>query len=166
MILHFGDYVLDVDMEKTRAYHQSDHRITCDCMGCRNFDHAVPRLPHAVHQFFEEIGVDPAKPEVVSIDYAPSKETMAYSGFYYLCGTVLQGKEAWIKDDEKHFHFDETCLLQISDDFAVYFAKPLHGIVNPDFPKPIIELQYICTLPWLMEEPHSYHYQLGDVEHA
>lgn len=166
MILNFEDYVLDVDIEKTRAYHKSDERITCNCPGCRNFNRAVPEFPHAVHQLFEEIGADPAKPEVLSLDYAPSKETMAYSGFYYLCGTVLSGPEPWREVAANHFQIDEQCLLHISDDFDVCFSTPRHGIANPDFPKPIVELQFFCTLPWLLEEPHIYQDQLGDVENT
>ena len=165
MIFDIGIYQLDVDIEKTTSYHRNDSRITCDCLGCRNFDRAAASLPQEVRQFLERLGVDPVKPEELSIDYAPTKKTMAYSGFYYLCGTMLKGKEAWI-EEQGIYRLDEQCLIQISDDYAVCFAEPRHGIVDVNFPKPIIELQYICTLPWLMDEPHDYHNQLGDVENA
>ena len=160
MIFDFGMYVIDIDVEKTAAYHQKDSRITCDCLGCRNFDGAVRKLPLEILGFFEKLGVDPAKPEVLSIDYAPSKETMAYSGFYYLCGTVMKGEDPWKQVGAGAFQLDEKCLLPMGQDFAVYFAAPRHGIVDPDFPKPILELQFICTLPWTMEQLHHYHNQL------
>lgn len=166
MIFDFGMYVVDIDIEKTANYHRNDSRITCDCLGCRNFDRAVASFPQEVRQFLERLGADPVKPEVLSIDYAPTKKTMAYSGFYYLCGTILKGREAWTKDEQGMHHVDEQRLLQIRDDYAVYFTEPRHGVVDADFPKPIVELQYVCTLPWLMEEPHSYHNQLGDVDNA
>ncbi len=166
MIFDFDTYIIDIDVAKTADYHRNVSRITCDCQACRNFDRIANDFPKEFRQLLEKLGVDPAKPQVLSVDYAPSQQTLAYSGFYYLCGTILQGKEAWIQDEPKHYHFDDTCLLQISDHYAVFFSEPRHGVVDVNFPKPVVELQFVCTLPWVLEEPHHYHLQLGEVDHA
>lgn len=157
MIFDFGMYVIDIDVEKTAAYHQKDSRITCDCLGCRNFDGAVRKLPLEILGFFEKLGVDPAKPEVLSIDYAPSKETMAYSGCYYLCGRMLRGENPWKQVSAGCFQLDERYSLSLGQNFFVWFSEPCHGILDPAFPKPVLEMQFSCILPWRMEQPHSYH---------
>lgn len=160
MMFDFGKYVIDVDVEKTAAYHKADSRDICDCLGCRNFDRAATELAPEILAFFEKLGVDPAKPESLSIDYAPSKETMAYSGFYYLCGTVIRGENPWKQVGDRCFQLDDQYLLPLGQTFSVCFAAPRYGILDPDFPKPVLELQFICTLPWRMEQLHHYHDQL------
>lgn len=166
MIFDFGMYEIDLDIEKTADYHHNDSRLMCDCLGCRNFKRAVATFPQELSAFLESLGVDPAKPEILSIDYAPSNHTMAYSGFYYLCGTILRGKEIWIQDGPEARHLDEQCRLQVSSDYSAWFTVPFHAVANSDFPQPIVALHFVCTLPWLMQEPHIYHGQLGDVENA
>lgn len=157
MVFNFEKYVIDIDTEKTEAYYRTENRITCDCLGCRNFDRVATELPPEVLAFFEKLGVDPVKPEVLSIDYAPSKETMAYSGFYYLCGVVIRGENPWKQVGDGCFQLDDQYTLPIGRDFFVWFAAPRHGILDPDFPKPVMEMSFSCIFPWRMEQPHGYH---------
>ena len=55
-----GNYRLAVDVEATRAYYTAHHESwsTCQCAGCRNFAQAVRKLPQAVGDFFETLGLD------------------------------------------------------------------------------------------------------------
>ena len=157
MVFDFEKYVIDIDIEKTAAYYRAEHRITCDCLGCRNFDWVATELPSEVLAFFEKLGVDPAKPEILSIDYAPSKETIAYSGCYYLCATLIRGEDPWKQVETGVFRLDESSVLPIGRDYSVWFSEPRYGIIDPNFPKPVLELRFSCILPWQMEQLHSYH---------
>ena len=166
MIFDFGAYVIDVDVEKTADYYRNDSITTCDCLACRNFNCLAPNFPQEVRHFLTQLGLDPARPQELSVDYAPTKNTMCYSGFYYLCGTALQFRKIWIQESEKRYRFNDACMMPIHDDFAVCFSEPWFGVVDVDFPKPIVELHFTCILPWVMEEPHHYHTQIGDDENA
>lgn len=45
MILKFNQYVIDIDIDKTRRFYQTAENIAygCNCSGCRNFENAVFR---------------------------------------------------------------------------------------------------------------------------
>ena len=62
MIFRFGDYTLDIDVERTRAFYaRPDIEITsekCSCAGCQNYDKAILEAPAAVLSFFESLGID------------------------------------------------------------------------------------------------------------
>ena len=71
MIFNFNDYVLDVDVEKTREFYNSDDcpvtSLGCVCDGCRNYDKAIMTASASVLDFLREFGIDPKKPGEVFI---------------------------------------------------------------------------------------------------
>lgn len=156
MIFDIGIYQLDIDVEKTAAFYRTDGGITCDCAGCRNYVKAVEELPADVLQFFRQFGVDPAKPIEVSATPAIDEDSVYYGGFYYVCGIFLRDTEPWIQTAEKEFRFDQQCWVDLDDHRSVFFMKPRWGILDENFPTPVIQMEIGFTLPWVLDEPNPY----------
>lgn len=156
MIFDIGIYQLDVDVEKTAAFYRADGDITCDCAGCRNYAKAVAELPASVAQFFHQFGIDPAKPIEVSATPAVCEDFVYYSGFYYICGTYQENKEHRTPDAEKEAQFNQPSWMDLDDDRSVYFIKPRWGVLDNNFPTPVIQMEIGFTLPWVLDEPNPY----------
>lgn len=76
MIFQFGEYKIDVDVEKTRQFYDRAKTVSegCQCDGCLNFERAVDKLPQNIRDFFSALGVDIKKSaNVMSI--APKTKT-------------------------------------------------------------------------------------------
>ena len=60
MIFQFGEYKIDVDVEKTRQFYDRAKTVSegCQCDGCLNFERAVDKLPQNIRDFFSALGVD------------------------------------------------------------------------------------------------------------
>ena len=73
MRLDFKSYSVEVDAEATRRAYEVLPRTdeACTCSGCRNFSLAIgDALGEGGRRFFEELGVDPAKPTEACVDDA------------------------------------------------------------------------------------------------
>lgn len=76
LIFQFGEYKIDVDVEKTRQFYDRAKTVSegCQCDGCLNFGRAVDKLPQNIRDFFSALGVDMKKSaNVMSI--APKTKT-------------------------------------------------------------------------------------------
>ncbi len=63
MIFTFGQYKIDVDVEKTKEFYSNAKTVStgCSCDGCLNFEKAVGKLPKEVRTFFADLGIDMTK---------------------------------------------------------------------------------------------------------
>lgn len=54
MIFQFGQFEIDVDVNRTREFYKKMENVSkgCNCTGCRNFEKAVDFLPGNVIVFF------------------------------------------------------------------------------------------------------------------
>lgn len=155
MILEIGIYRLDIDVNRTKSYYSADYVIGCDCDGCRNFVKAANRMPEDVKIFLRKFGIDPGKPAEVSAVHSPDGCETLYSGFYHICGTILEGTEPWVKVSKKQFRLDERYAIPLSGDFSFFFTANCH-LLAPDFPLPAIQLEFTGYLPWVLDEPNPY----------
>lgn len=155
MIFDIGIYQLDIDAEKTKLFYTNADGIGCDCDGCRNYAQAVKSLPSPVLQFFHQFGIDPEKPAEVYANYAPSKDTVHYGGFYHVCGTILAGTEPWVYVDPNCYHLDDQYQIQLSNDHSVYITQQIHLLEN-GFPQPVIQIEIVFIMPWVLNEPNPY----------
>ena len=59
MIFEFGKSKVDIDVERTRAFYESDTAgvIDCDCDGCRNYLKFCQRMTPKLKDFFDSMGV-------------------------------------------------------------------------------------------------------------
>ena len=69
MLFTFSDYQIEVDVERTRAFYNSETSIPtskqCSCDGCQNYDQAILTASPRVLTFLTSLGIDPCKPAEV-----------------------------------------------------------------------------------------------------
>lgn len=152
MIFRFGNYTLDVDVERTRAFYaRGDVKTTSEqytCAGCQNFDKAILKMPAAVTDFLESLGLDPRKPaeafDVMGILGEDGK--VWYNGFYHLCGVRLQGEDAWVETAKDMKHLDGDRMYAVDDDFKVSFEEAV-CLLHEAFPTPVLQMEFDAHLP-------------------
>ena len=157
MILEFGSYKLDVDVERTRAYYETARPISegCSCCGCRNYVNAIDFLPKEVQLFFSQLGIDMRKSPDVHIHCAYTDNTMLYGGWYHICATLIRGESAFIQTSPTSSYFDESKTFSVTSDFKVSFEKNC-SLLDDKFPRPVIQLEIHAYIPWVLAEEHGY----------
>ena len=158
MIFEFGEYKLDIDIDRTRRFYETvDDSLGCDCAGCRNFRKAYPLIPDAVQGCFRQLGVDIGKPAEMTAYVSHDGNLTLYDGFYHICGSILKSPTLFIKIDEKHSKLNENATIKLTPDHFVYFTKEC-ALVEKEFPTSIIQLEIQGDIPWVLDEPNPYHY--------
>lgn len=161
MEVRCGSYALDIDIQKTRAFYQNADKVTagCSCPGCRNFEKAAGLLPVETKRFFASLGIDIEKPAEVYVNTVNADGSVAYGGFYHLCGRVLRGESAWVvvKSNKKvrTSYWDTSKTYAVSKDFRVSFQEDC-SLVEDGFPEPVLQMDVEANLPWVLEEPNEY----------
>ena len=112
MIFQFGEYKIDVDVEKTRQFYDRAKTVSegCQCDGCLNFERAVDKLPQNIRDFFSALGVDMKKICECYVYCAKDENTLYYGGFCHICGTLLSGKSAWKPSSDSTACWDAVSL--------------------------------------------------------
>lgn len=150
-------YSIDADEVRTGAYYARRKYEGCGCSGCRNFHAAVERMEPTLRAFLEQFGIDPAKPMEMSVLCAPDANTVYYDGWYHLCGEILRGTDAFAKIDAKHFQLRSEAQIQMPNDTVLFFQLNCH-LLDPDFPRPSIQMAVTFSLPWVLDEENCYLY--------
>ena len=157
MIFEQGVYRLDVDVERTRAFYEA--KLVgdgCDCAGCRNFGALRDRMPEHFTGFLRQFGIDPMKPAEMSAVYAPEKEYVLYDGWYHVCGIVLNSEAVWyqIEDTEKKKEQCEWGNLDAGS--MMVYIEEKRDLLSAGFPEPVIQVNVMCVLPWVLDEENPY----------
>ncbi len=159
MLFEIGVYRLDVDVERTKAYYAAQGGgIGCDCAGCRNYEKACRQLSAPIQSFLRQFGIAPEHPielSALSAGDPPDSASVVYDGIFYICGTILAGNSPWIQTGPKSRKLDPDYMIDLDPDTSAYFEERPE-ILDRSFPHPVIQLEIIFTLPWLLEEPNSY----------
>lgn len=157
MIFEFGQYKVSIDIEKTKKFYENADTVSksCSCDGCLNFEKAVGCLPHSVHKFFADIGVDMRKACECYVNHVNDDGTLFYGGFYHLCGTLSEGRSAWKNLCDKTAYWDTEAAFPISPDFHVSFHKDI-VLLEKGVPLPVIQLDFSADIPWVLEKKNTY----------
>ena len=161
MEVRFDPYVLDIDIQKTRLFYKKTNNVSvgCSCSGCRNFERATEILPAEVKKFFAALGIDMKKPAEVYANTVNADGSVAYGGFYHICGRLLDGESAWVtvKSNKKAttFYLDSSKAYSISKDFRVFFQEDC-CLVEDGFPEPVLQLEIEANIPWVLAEPNDF----------
>lgn len=128
--VRFDKWLLEADPVATRKA-SGNAGPPCRCLYCRNFRQAV-----AGNSFFEELGIDPALPALLSDFPTEDPEMRLYIGHYEITGRLLEGPEAteW-----------EEAATSAAWDFTIGFLRAENGL----------QLEFETVLPWLMDEPQE-----------
>ena len=155
MILELGIYRLDIDADRTKMFYAVPRDLGCGCDGCRNFERALPALPAEVRDFLRQLGIDPGQPAEVSAVHSPEGTDTLYSGFYHICGTILEGRNPWVQTGLRQYRLDERYAIEFPGDFSFFFTSDCH-LLAPEFPRPAIQLEFSGMLPWVLDVPNPY----------
>lgn len=152
MIFEFGQYKIDVDVEKTRRFYEKASAVTqnCGCNNCCNYAKAVDFLPETIGSFFTGLGIDKRKACEVYANCTNPDRTVLYSGFYHLCGKMLSGKSAWVKDDNKDAHWNNKLAYEVAKNFYVSFTEEC-ALIENDFLHPVLQMEIYANIPWVLD---------------
>lgn len=138
------------------AYSALPLDMGCDCSSCQNYRACVPNFPNDVYAFFEELGIELAKPsEVYTLQNGLEADTVFYGGFYHLVGSYLSGNDVWQPIAKNIKTQNATALYKIADGFEIGFTKNL-DLVPDNFPLPALQMEINFTLPWVLKEAQPY----------
>ncbi len=157
MIFTFGNYTVDIDIKKTRQIYKRLPLITqgCDCDGCKNFENAVDVLPKAVHTFFDTLGVDLKKIVECYVNCKNDDGTLLYGGFCHVCGTLIQGKSAWVNISETHSYYNYDLAYRLNDNFCISFQEECL-MVEEQFEAPLLQIEFEANIPWVLDKENTY----------
>lgn len=152
MIFNFGQYRIDVDVDKTKFFYEKATRVSegCSCVNCQNYEQAEEYLPELVQRFFDTLGIDYKKACECYVNCSNNDGTLFYGGFYHICGTMLSGNSAWIDVNENCSHLDESAMFKITDDFKVSFQDEV-SLLEEEFPNPVIQIEFLANIPWVLK---------------
>ena len=105
MIFVFGDYIIDIDTEKT-AFSRQKKRLRCECPPCRIFRKYVGSLNDDVKKKLDALGLDIENPDEVYDVGKDERGNIRYGGWWNMYGKIAQTGE-------------KSC--RISDGFEVTF---------------------------------------------
>ena len=162
MIFRFSDYVLDIDIDRTREFYARDGRWQCDCQDCRNYDKAILAAPDVVLDFLRSLGIDPRKPaEVFNVTGVQEEDgTIWYNGWFHVCGTLVECPETVIEtlheNGSRSLSYRWNLAYRPDPDYP-FELLPVREIdlLPEDFPAPAVELEIDARLPWVLPEPYQ-----------
>lgn len=157
MIFTFGNYTVDIDVEKTRQVYKTLPLITqgCDCDGCKNFENAVDILPQGVREFFDNLGID-LKRIVECFVYCKNKDnSLLYGGFCHVCGTLIRGKSAWVNISETHSYYNTDLTYRLDKNFHISFQEECL-MIEEQFEAPILQIEFEANIPWVLDKKNTY----------
>lgn len=158
MNIQFGNYLLDIDVEKTKEFYKTAETITqgCDCSGCCNYEKAKHKFPIEVLHFFDKIGVDITKAaEIIPYASENDKKSILYGGFYHICGTLLSDTVLWNTTDSECFHLNEGKMYEVANGYKIGFRSEC-DLLEDNFPLPAIQMEISFTCPWVLETENIY----------
>lgn len=157
MLFDFGNYVLDIDVEKTRDFYLHAHKITdgCNCQGCRNYEKWAASLSAEPKYTLEDMGILLEKSPEVYVNGPNGDGTLFYGGFYHLCGRIVRGKDPWEKTSENTKTFSEDAFIPLTDAFQIAFTENV-VLLEKGFPSPVIQMELLANIPYVLTEKCDY----------
>ena len=156
MVFRLGNYTLDIDVEKTRAFYDRPDIFTagkvCECIDCQNFDKAILTSSDTVLDFLRSLGIDPQKPTEIYNVIGDLEEagTVWYNGWYYVCGTVLALPESFQERKQNDNYLWENGYLPERDLPFLVLPMLSQDLLHEEFPLPAIQLFVDTHLPYVL----------------
>lgn len=136
--MRIGDWVIEADVEETRRQYAKDIEDMCGCLLCENDREVMKTLPREKAQMFEDFGLQPSLCTEIN-EFGPEGDRHLYVASYFIVGRILEGKKEW--DPDRNWY--------------ISFEVPRDDRFIPEgFPKPVLQLDCVTLLPWIMEEPY------------
>ncbi len=141
MIIILGDYILDVDADKNKAYYK-DYGYGCDCDACVNYKSCVKEVLPDEAALFDEMGLDISKPVEV-YEMGSKDNVLFYGGWYHICGKLIKGDARSATD------------YLITENYRISFQKEC-VLLRGNFPVPCFQMWIEAHLPWSLKKDNGY----------
>lgn len=136
--MRIGDWVIEADVEETRRQYEKDIDDMCECLLCENYREAMKTLPREKAQMLEDFGLQPSVCTDIN-EFGQEGDLHLYVASYFIVGRIIEGKKEW--DPDRNWY--------------ISFEVPRDNHFIPEgFPKPVLRLDCVTLLPWIMEEPY------------
>ena len=143
--LKIGSWIIEVDVNKTKAYYAKQPLITKDWDSEENYVLACKTFSKEVKDFFNTLGIDPRKQGEVN-EYKENEEgSHIYGGFYFTVGKIISGPDFLVHTEEGSMPNFETI-----NGIQIAFTDELAMPPGEDLPKPVIQLEFQLKVPWLL----------------
>ncbi len=137
-MMRIGDWVIEADVEETRRQYEKDIDDMCECLLCENDREAMKTLPREKAQMLEDFGLQPSVCTDIN-EFGQEGDLHLYVASYFIVGRIIEGKKEWDPDRNWYISFE----VPRDDHF-----------IPEGFPKPVLQLDCVTLLPWIMEEPY------------
>ena len=153
MLFRFGNFSIDVDVERTRKYYaESSRTLTegCDCILCQNFRAAYESLDTEIKRFFDNLGVDILKAADMTTMHADAERNILYyDGVCHLCGSMVDGSIEKHCDQPLRKAWHHTPQYVVNAACTVYFTTN-YAMVEKSFPDPVLQMEVAIEIPWVL----------------
>ncbi|MDQ3929314.1 MAG: hypothetical protein M3328_09220 [Chloroflexota bacterium] len=138
------DWVIEVDVDATRAAYNALPAISCTCLYCRNYVAASSHLAPEFLHLCDTLGLDPVKAAEVYELCRNRDGTHLYGGFYHLVARILQGADSSLAPAGRAY-------ARLAEHYAAGFTEDV-VLVPAGFPEPVLQLEFDARIPWVLEE--------------
>jgi hypothetical protein len=146
-ILKYRDWVLEVDLSKTKELYKQvavGGIESCGCGQCNYFlDIRDNIYPQEIKNLFKDLGIDIHK-EIELCDYGSEEYGHVYSWWFHFVGKINEGKDCDVPMGPQTNTLD---LLSVNDFFKIGFTRNISLPFFKDI-KDLIQVELWAELPW------------------
>lgn len=149
----FGDYVIDVDVEKTREIYKDLQPVNerCTCDWCANYRKAMEYAHPRVKDFFARLGIDPCKVAQSVACHQNRDGSWHYGCTCHVCGKIVKGKMLTTVQDGQLVTMRSEDAYEVAEGVIVWFTDECNR-VEREFDAPVMQLDFCVDLPWLTDK--------------
>ena len=153
MLFEFGNFLVDVDVERTKEFYDKHGKTVmedCGCINCRNYYDAILRASDEVKSFFTSLGIDAQKSPEATWWNTDENGIAYYSLCFHVVGTLIKSVDIYRPVGENGFEQILENFHEIDKDFRIGFTSKI-ALLKKDFPQPCIQLEIDAHLPWVLD---------------
>ncbi|MBQ8409206.1 MAG: hypothetical protein IJY39_10130 [Clostridia bacterium] len=153
MIFTFGDFRVDVDVERTKEFYINYGKTViddCGCKSCQNYYKTIMGASEKVLNFFDSLGIDPQKSPEATWWETNENGIAYYTAVFHVVGTVIRSVDLYKPNGGGGLVSVPENLYEVDENFKVGFTSEV-VLLEKDFPKPCIQLEIDAHLPWVID---------------
>lgn len=153
MLFEFGNFHVDIDVERTREFYQNHGKSveeSCGCNRCRNYSKAIENVSDKIKSFFDLLGIDPQKSPEATWWMTNENGIAYYTVVFHVVGTIMDSVDIYKPDGAGGLVSIPESLYEIDEGFKVGFTSE-NILLEKEFPKPCIQLEMDAHLPWVLD---------------
>ena len=149
----FGDYVIDVDVEKTREIYKDLQPVNerCTCDWCANYRKAMEYAHPRVKDFFARLGVDPCKVAQSVACHQNRDGSWHYGCTCHVCGKVVKGKMLTTVQDGQLVTMRSEDAYEVTEGVLVWFGDECTRVAKA-FDAPVLQIDFGVDLRWVLDK--------------